>query len=232
MKATFKLALIGLSVLILAKYTVAQDCEAFYPMKEGAYVEMKSYDEKNKLTGTVKNTVIKKEVMGNNVTAVVDVKSYDDKDKLTFTNQIEMSCKDGVFYIDMKNFMDPQSTESMKDMQVSMQSENLEIPSNMQPGLMLKDGSLTMSIETGAMKMAGLTIRIINRKVEAIENVTCPAGSYSCYKISQDIETKTMFKNTTKSVTWYAKDVGAVRSETYNSKGKLMGYSVLTDYKY
>ena len=35
----------------------------------------------------------------------------------------------------------------------------------------------------------------------------------------------------TKGVEWYAKDVGLVKSETYDSKGKLVGTSLLSLFK-
>ena len=42
------------------------------------------------------------------------------------------------------------------------------------------------------------------------------------------ISTKMMIRIKNKSKEWYAEDVGMVRSETYNKRGKLMGYSELT----
>jgi hypothetical protein len=231
MRTAAKIVLVVFISLVLAKYIVAQDCEAYFPMKEGAYLEMKNYNDKDKLLSTGKYTVLKKETSDNTVTVTVDVKSYDDKDKEEFDRQVSMMCKDGVFYIDMDNFMDPQTMESYKDTEVKMASENLEMPAHMEPGQTLKDGSLTMTMQMGPREMVALAVKIFNRKVDAIENVTTPAGTFSCLKISQDVETKTMFKMTSNTVSWYAKDVGVVRSETYNSKGKLTGYSVLTDFK-
>jgi hypothetical protein len=67
--------------------------------------------------------------------------------------------------------------------------------------------------------------------VDAIEDVTTPAGTFNCVKISYDIETKTFMTMRASGIEWYAKDVGVVRSESYNGKGKLTGYSVLNDIK-
>jgi hypothetical protein len=231
MRTAIKLFSVAFISLFFGEYIAAQECEAWYPMKEGAYLEMKNYNSKDKLQGTVKSTVTKKEVTGNTVTVTVDVKSYDDKDKEQSDHQVNMMCRDGVFYMDMNNFMDPKTMESYKDAQMKIQSENLEIPAHLEPGQTLKDGSLTMTMEGAPVNMMGLSIRIFNRKVDGKENITTPAGTFTCYKISQDMETKTMFKIITRSINWYAKDVGMVRSETYNSKGQLMGYSVLTDFK-
>lgn len=55
-----------------------------------------------------------------------------------------------------------------------------------------------------------------------------PAGTYEAAKISQTLVTKTGFITTEmQSVQWMVKDIGAVRTETYNKNGKLMGYSIV-----
>jgi hypothetical protein len=61
--------------------------------------------------------------------------------------------------------------------------------------------------------------------------MTTPAGTFSCYKMSSTIETKTMFTMVAKSTDWVAKKVGTVRSETYDKTGKLISYMVLTSMK-
>ncbi|MFN0275221.1 MAG: hypothetical protein ACKVPJ_05725, partial [Chitinophagales bacterium] len=55
-------------------------------------------------------------------------------------------------------------------------------------------------------------------------------GSFECVKFSETIHMKMLFKVTAKSITWMAEDVGVVKSESYNDKGKLEGYSLLTKF--
>jgi hypothetical protein len=70
---------------------------------------------------------------------------------------------------------------------------------------------------------------ITNRKVEAKESVTVPAGTFDCFKISYNSEIKIGFvKKNYRYITWYAPEVGAVKSEFYSAKGKLEGYSEMT----
>jgi hypothetical protein len=209
----------------------SQDCEAYFPMKEGAYLETRSYDVKDKLQGISRMTVLQKQTAGPRVSVTVDVKSLDDKEKEVMNTTMEVYCENGIFYIDMKKFLDQQTMESFKDMEVAMESENMEFPSSLQPGQTLKDARITVSASSGGMKLFSMNVWITNRKVEAIEDITTPAGTFSCYKISSDVETKMMMKISVKSVEWYARNVGTVRSESYNDKGKLTGYTLLTDYK-
>ena len=75
--------------------------------------------------------------------------------------------------------------------------------------------------------MMNMTTTVHNRKVEAVERVTTEAGTFECFKVSYDVMTDAMIDIRTKGIEWIAKDVGAVRTETYNKNGKLTGYSEL-----
>ncbi|MDD5694252.1 MAG: hypothetical protein PHD61_02970 [Bacteroidales bacterium] len=194
-------------------------------------METKSYDAKDKLQGITKMTVLQKQTAGARTSVTTEVKSYDEKEKELMNTQMEVYCEDGVFYIDMKKFLDQKTMESFEGMEVAMETENMEFPSSLQVGQTLKDARITVSASTGGMKLFSMNVWVTNRKVEAIEDITTPAGTFSCYKITSDVETKMMMKISVKSVEWYAKNMGTVRSESYNEKGKMTGYTVLTDYK-
>jgi hypothetical protein len=127
--------------------------------------------------------------------------------------------------------MSQQSLESYKDMEMKIEGGNLEIPSTMKAGDMLNNGDMKMSFSSSGMTIMNMTINISNRKVDAVENLTTPAGTFECYKISFDAATKMMVNVKTRGVEWYSKGVGLVKSETYSTDGKLMGSNVLTVFK-
>jgi len=102
-------------------------------------------------------------------------------------------------------------------------------PSDLSVGDELPDASITVSIKSSGVNMFTMTVWITNRKVEAREEMTTPAGTFDCFKMSYDIETKMMVKVQSKAVQWFTEDVGMVKSESYNKNGKLVGYSLLTD---
>jgi hypothetical protein len=84
-----------------------------------------------------------------------------------------------------------------------------------------------IEMETGMMNMT-MTINIINRKVEAHKTITTSAGNFKCYTISEDIESKMGFVNIKlHNVVWIVKDIGTIRSESYNKKGELDGVTEL-----
>jgi len=134
--------------------------------------------------------------------------------------------------VDMSNYLNQQSTDAYKDMEMSVEGGSLEMPSGMKAGDMLKDGDMKMAFSSGGMNVMNMAVTITNRKVEAVESLTTPAGTFDCYKISYDIATKMMGINVKmKGVEWYAKGVGMVKSESYNKDAKLQGSTLLTSLK-
>ena len=78
------------------------------------------------------------------------------------------------------------------------------------------------------MNFMTMKFDIKNRKVEKKDSITTPAGTFECYKITYNMDMKTMFKRSIKVTQWLASGIGLVKTETYNQKGELEGYSELT----
>ena len=71
---------------------------------------------------------------------------------------------------------------------------------------------------------------IKNRKVEKKESITTPAGTFVCYKVTYDMDMKVLMRRSMKTAEWLAPGVGVVKTETYNQKGELEGYTELTKF--
>jgi hypothetical protein len=210
----------------------AQDCVSYVPMKQGAIWETQHFDAKNKLTSTSKSIVKEKTTTGNNIKLVIESESFDSKGKSQGKNNYSAGCDNGVFYLDMKGNIDQNAMSGFKDMQLTVTADNLDLPANPKPGQILKSGKFTMDAQVqgmpGGFKM---TVDVYNRKVEGTETITTPAGTFECVKITYEMKTFMMMEIITKGVEWYAKDVGLVKSESYDSKGKLMSTSLLSVFK-
>lgn len=218
------------SILFLAVSlsVFSQNCESYYPAKVGVSWEITNYDARDKVESVQKSSIISAEQSDGGILVTVEVVSYDTKDKQTANQTFTTFCKDGKFVIDMKSFMSPESMQT-EDVQLQFEASDMEIPSSLKAGQKLPDAWLKVSMQMEGMPMMNVqTINIINRIVEGFESMTTPAGTFECVKMSQETEIKSMFSMKMKSVTWYSLNVGMVRSETFDSKGKPLGYSVLT----
>jgi hypothetical protein len=216
-------------LLVVAGYGFSQDCESWFPARKGAFIEMKNYDDKDKTTGIIRQTVTNVSDIPNGVEIKVHSQILDAKEKVLNEQDMEMRCQGGIFYMDMKNFYN-QPTGSNNDVEMTIDATDLEFPSTLSVGQTLPDGNMTMTYPAGPMTMT-MGVNITNRRVVDRETITTPAGTFDCYKITYDIELKVPIKMSNSAIQWYAKDAGAVRTETYNKKGKLIGYTLLTSIK-
>lgn len=207
----------------------AQSCEPYYPLREGAKFEMTSYDDKDKVQGYQRHEVLSVESSGDHLEAQLRVTYFDKKEKEGFTMDYNMVCEDNVFQIDMRSMM-PASSGGSMEMDMTVEADNLEFPSSLETGMELKDAHLKVSMAaTMGISVGGISVDITDRKVTARESVTTPAGTFDCHVLSQHEESRVMgIKVTGDSKAWYSKGVGLVRSESYNKKGALTGYMLLT----
>lgn len=219
------LILLSLIFMMIVPAGMSQDCSFFYPMEVGTLIELQHYDRKSKPAGKTRQEIIDKQTDQGAMKIAVKSTFFDEKDKEMMTSDLTMECKDGVFTFDMDQYLNDEMLAGMKEMEFTIGGDNLEFPDRMSPGDQLKDGSIRLIVPD--MPMMNQTTTVYNRKVEAIENVTTEAGTFECYKISYDVLTDAMIDIQTKGIEWIARDVGTVRTESYNKNGKLTGYTEL-----
>lgn len=210
-------------------------CKSFYPMQEGKKFELTHYNAKDKMQSRVEYEVIEKSESGSTVSATIKMQGYDKKGKAVFGGDFKVYCEGGVFKVDVEGMLkgQMQQLEAMQDAEVSVETQDLELPSGMSVGDELKDGSITVSMAAVAagMPVMSFTTNIKDRKVVAEEEITTPAGSFDCIVITSVVESKTGFVNISyETKEWLAENIGIVRSETYRD-GKLEGYALLTSFK-
>lgn len=221
--------LLSISLLSLTAGTssFAQDCTFYFPAKVGTEMVMKSFSDKDKLTSIGKNKIL--EATGNTIKIQSEI--FDEKEKPLMKSDFSVSCKNGEFVMDMSNYLKGVNMDAYKDMEVKVETEDMHMPSSLKPGDALDDGQMTMKVSNQGFPIMTMMVKVYNRKVEAVESITTPAGTFECAKITYNVDSKTVFSVSAKGVEWVAKNVGVVRSESYNSKGKLQGYTLLTSIK-
>lgn len=226
MKKIFYLFLIS---ILTCNFSFTQECTIYIPNTIGTELHYEMTNEKGKIVGSYTQKLLSiKNKGGETIYSLLHTtREKDLESKVLLLDTITFRCKGNEFYIDMDQYLNKKQMEAFQNMEVKITTDDLIYPPNLSAGQSLKDGSITISIEGGIMNM-NMTTNIINRKVEAIENIDTSAGNFKCYKLSEDVQSKTGFVNVTMhNVMWISKDIGTIRNESYNKKGKLTGITQL-----
>lgn len=205
--------------------------ETFFPTKEGMVLTYKSFDKKDKLSGMMKYTIEKVNISGSDIDFTYLCESLDNKEKLVFKEEITVHQKGDVMYIDMGNFLNKAAfqQEGTIPATVEVKGNNMEIPLNPSPGQTLPDANIEMAMKMGFINMK-MSAAVTNRKVEAIEDISVSGGTFKCYKFSGNVNTVAMgIKVQAKTVEWFAKGIGTVKTESYDKKGELTGRTELVE---
>jgi len=214
--------------LFPSQFIFSQDCKIYFPDEVGTIREMSSYDKKDKFTGKTIQEILGMDKTASGVSLDVKTIIYDADGNEFSNSEITLSCENGVFKMDMSDYLSDMM-ESYQSMEVEMSGDNLTYPSNLSVGDELDDASINIDIINNGVKFMSMQVVISGRKVLAKEKVTTEAGTFDCYKIAYDMETITkIIKVKASGIDWMAEDVGVVKSESYNKKGKLNSYSLLT----
>lgn len=209
--------------------TAQDDCRPYMPAEEGNSWELTSYSPKGKVDGVIRYELLQKEVNGQNVTFTVRTQTLDKNEEELYISEFQAFCKDGEFSFDMAFKMDGASMSGYQNMGVDVDAGDYPMPDlEAAAGTSLPDGQLRVNISTGGPINMGMTVSITDRLIEGKETITTPAGTFDCVVLSQTVSTKLVMKVEGRSKEWYAPGIGMVRSESYNRKGKLTGYSELT----
>ena len=222
-----KLLFIGLTLLIGLPVT-GQNCSKYYPMEEGTTLEYTSYNGKGKTQGTISYAVSEVIDEGSTSSATMVMKYMDEKGKEVLTSEFTYSCSGNTVTIDYESLMSNQMLEQFSDMEMEVSGTDIELPNDLEVGMELPDANVIMKMSMSGINMNS-QVDMINRKVEKKETVTTPAGTFECYVIYSENQSKMMMASQNfPSRLWLAEDIGMVKQETFNKNGKLMSSMVLT----
>tara|TARA_R110001592_G_scaffold243895_2_gene505129 strand:- start:6168 stop:6581 length:414 start_codon:yes stop_codon:yes gene_type:complete len=132
--------------------------------------------------------------------------------------------------LDYESLLPSDMMEQYGDMDIEISGNDIEIPNDLSVGQNLNDANVTMKINMGGINMS-IAVDMLNRKVEKKESVTTSAGTYDCYVLYSENQSKMMMVNQFyPSRVWLAEGVGMVKQETYKKNGDLMSSTMLTAY--
>jgi hypothetical protein len=225
-----KLLTLLIFMLFVGAESFAQ-CNEMFDYQEGTSWQWTNYDKKGKFMGKSMQKIEELNKLSNGFEVTISMVQSDKKGEQVGPFSMDMACKDGVVYFDMKKFVpDEYLNDSEGEATVEVNGDNLEMPINMKAGDYLKDASVSMKIGGSGSPMAiNMTVDIFDRKVESEEKLNTPAGEFDCFVITQSMKTKMMISMQMESKEWYSPGIGMVKSESYK-KGKLKSYAILTQF--
>lgn len=218
--------------------TDASGCAKMIFFKEGAEIDTKTYDGNGKEVSTQHSKIISvKEEGGMTVATSESVDTVVKKEPFW----VNYKCDGSKIYVDIASIMN----NAAKEKGGQFEASPVEYPIDVKEGETLPDANGEMKI---AAKGKTMTVKyhFKDRKVEAKEEVTTPAGTFSCFKVSNTVESEMEMPGMTEqmqkvmetmkdkvkmsSVTWFAPSFGVVKSETYIN-GKMQTRNEVVGYK-
>jgi hypothetical protein len=202
---------------------------AFFAAKKGMALTYRNMDAKGKTTGYSVMTIKDVKGSGANMSITYGMQALDSNRKplkdLPGEQTLTVEVKNNVVIFDINQLIPAGLTQQGAKMEIT--GVPMELPGNLQVGQKIKDSNVTASIDMGFMKM-DTVIKMTDGQCLAIEDVTVPAGTFKCYKITQTVTTTTLMGAiVTRNVSWYAPGIGTVKTEDYDKADKLSSSQVL-----
>ncbi len=228
-----KKVLIILPILLISVLSFSQSCPEYFSMQEGTMWEQQNFNSKNKLESTTNAYIKEYSTTNTGHELLIEIRTVD-KRKNELNGTLTYRCENGVLYMDMSDFLQQMNIDlrQYEDMDIEINNDGIQYPSELIPGTTLPDANLTIAISMQGMKIMSVSVDILDRQVVTNESVTVPAGTFDATKISYTLQSKVGFAKTQLSVIeWVSSSSGVVRSETYDKKGKLQDYMVLSKFQ-
>ena len=193
--------------------------------RQGTVVSSATYNGEGKLTNKQTSVVKKVYNQGAMTISEMEMKSTDDKGANEKTSSAIYKCDGKKFYVDLSNYLSDGKQRS------KIETSGMDFPYDPSVGDVLPDVSYSVKLNMAGRESI-IKSRITERKVEAKESITTPAGTFECYRISSVIESerdmsgmdqkqkeimekvqKQMGKP--KMIFWYAPNVTIIKMEYY-----------------
>lgn len=207
-------------------------CSKYYPFSEGSKSQLTLYNGKGKTAGMVEYHVLNISDNGSSQTATMETTITDEKGETISVTEYDAICSEGVVSIDFNSLLRPEMMQAYGEMDVDTEitGTNIDLPNELEVGQNLPDAEINIKISISGMNL-NMQTTITDRKVLDRETITTPAGTFDCYVLTQTMNLKSMGANrSSSSKQWVSEGVGVVKTEDYNKRGKLDGYSVLTSF--
>ena len=198
--------------------------DPFFGYKKGVKLTFADLDKKGKPTAHTMNEITKLEGEAPfNCTVEYTVTLLDDKkNSLGITPMVQTySIRNGIVTFDENSF----AGQMMQGMDVKISGTLFRLPSNAKVGDTFEDYSILLNM--GGIKS---TAHVTNIRVTAEETLTIDGVDIECVVVENHTSTKAIgIKSEGTQKIWYGRGYGAVRTETYDKKGKILTTNALVE---
>lgn len=217
--------------------------QTVYPINlfnQGLQTTFTKYNEVGNIKGTINSTFSNVVRSGLNTSVTSTTNFLDASSNLQlsrdFGYKLNTTSTSGSqsFFIDMKYFLPYSVALQYKNYTVTATGNAYEIPSQLAVGMILNSVRINFNFTPNVtgFSSATTTINLLNRTVQLREKITTPAGTYNCWKITEDCEIKTNTITKQKITRWISNDFGVVKVEVRDTSGNLLESEVLTRFQF
>jgi len=189
---------------------------AFFNFSENGQFVLGVYDASNRMTMKIVNHITNVSVAQGITTAIIQSDSYDANNKLVYSTNGPVTLQNGQVDYGNTSLTLPQIPMGMSNMSYKITGTGLRIPNNVALHQTLSDANSTGIFSLSGMELIRITSGLSNIKVESLcEEVSVPAGTFKCIKISSASELVIAGTTTRYNyISYYARGVGFVKSES------------------
>lgn len=196
-------------------------------MQDGRTFKSVSYDARSNVELRSHYTVKKvTEINGDYQSAVKAV--FEAPNEKSVSLNFVMRCANSNYYLDMSTYLSQLQLTDSDGMDITVQGDFLEMPATISTGDRLKEGKVILEASMEGIPAMSLVYKVTNRKVLSRETISTNAGDFDCYKIVSEFESDMGLMNVRGTIIeWWSTDMLIVRTEYYNSFGKLTSTTLL-----
>lgn len=197
--------------------------DPFFGYKEGVKLTFADLDKKGKPTAHSVNEITKLEGEAPfNCTVEYTVSLLDDKKNPLGIEMVQSySIRNGIVTFDENSF----AGQLLQGMEVKISGTLFRLPSNAKVGDTFEDYSVLINM--GGIKS---TAHVTNIRITAEETLTIDGVDIECVVVENNTASKAIgIKSEGTQKIWYGRGYGAVRTETYDKKGKILTTNALVE---
>lgn len=197
--------------------------DPFFGYKEGVKLTFADLDKKGKPTAHSVNEITKLEGEAPfNCIVEYTVSLLDDKKNPLGIEMVQSySIRNGIVTFDENSF----AGQLLQGMEVKISGTLFRLPSNAKVGDTFEDYSVLINM--GGIKS---TAHVTNIRITAEETLTIDGVDIECVVVENNTASKAIgIKSEGTQKIWYGRGYGAVRTETYDKKGKILTTNALVE---